>query len=702
MRRRLLALTSLVLVAALVATGLLIASPARAQEPRTLTVSTWGFNQDLLDKNITRPFEELYNVTIVYETGNNSERLSKLLERGDNPGVDVVHLAGSYTYQAMQAGLLQPYDPELIPSLGELYDWAQDPLGGQYAVGYSVSSYGLFYNTDEVSEPITSWRDLWRDDVSGYVTVPDMSTTNGPATLVLMARAFGGGLDNVEPAWEHLPSLVDRLVTSYIRSSELITLVQEGEAWVGSYPSFSWGSLVATGQPLAPVIPEEGLAGFQSMVSVVKNTPNADLANAYIDFILSHDVQYAEAMDLVNSPTNTTVELPDDVASQLTYGADIIDNLIFIDEAFAADHQEEWINRWNAIIAGQPDPGPSEAMTPAASYEGRTLTVSTWGFNQDLLDKNITFPFEELYGVTVVYETGNNSERLSKLLERGDNPGVDVAHFAGSYTYTAMQEGILEPYDPALLPHLGELYDWAQDPLGGQYAIGYSVSSYGLFYNTDEVSEPITSWRDLWRDDVAGFVTVPDMGTTNGPATLVMMARAWGGGLDNVEPAWEHLPDLVPNLVTTYIRSSELITLAQEGEAWVGAYPSFSWGSLIETGQPLAPVIPEEGLAGFQSLVSVVKGTPNADLAHLYIDFIISHDVQLAEAMDLVELAHQHHGRAARRRRRTAHLRPGDRGQPDLHRRSLRRRTPGRVDQPLERDHRPVTSLALPRGQGQP
>ena len=101
MRRRLLSLTSLLLALALVLPGLLAAAPANAQEPRTLTVSTWGFNQDLLDKNITRPFEEMYNVQIVYETGNNSERLSKLLERGDNPGVDVVHLAGSYSYQAM-------------------------------------------------------------------------------------------------------------------------------------------------------------------------------------------------------------------------------------------------------------------------------------------------------------------------------------------------------------------------------------------------------------------------------------------------------------------------------------------------------------------------------------------------------------------------------------------------------------------------
>lgn len=346
--KRLLVLT--LVVTLLAAVGISSQQTTDAAQGSVLVVSTWGYNQDLLDKNITEPFEEMYDVDIVYETGNNSERLSKLIERGDDPGVDVVHFAGSYTYTAMEEGLLQPYDAEQLPNLGELYEWAQDPLGGQYAIGYAVSSYGLFYRTDEVEEPITSWADLWRDDVKGFVSVPDMGTTNGPATLVMMALAFGGDVDNLEPAWEQLPDLVDQLVTTYIRSSELTSLVQQEEVWVGAAPSFAWGGLVGTGLPLEWVIPEEGLAGFQSMVSVVKGTENEELAHQYIDFLISHDVQLAEALDLVDSPTNATVELPDDVASQLTYGDETIESLIFLDEAWVAENLEDWITRWNELL----------------------------------------------------------------------------------------------------------------------------------------------------------------------------------------------------------------------------------------------------------------------------------------------------------------------------------------------------------------
>ena len=71
------------------------------------------------------------------------------------------------------------------------------------------------------------------------MTVPDLATTNGPATIVMLATAFGGDIDNTEPAWERLPALADQLVTTYRRSSELTTLIREEEAWVA--PLLTYG-----------------------------------------------------------------------------------------------------------------------------------------------------------------------------------------------------------------------------------------------------------------------------------------------------------------------------------------------------------------------------------------------------------------------------------------------------------------------------
>jgi len=330
------------------------ASGAASEMPfkgQTLTVSTWGFNMDLIKKNITQPFETKYGVKVVYELGNNAPRLTKLVTKIDSPDVDVVQLAGNYGTIAIAKGVLQPYDPSKIPNLSQLYSWAKDPLGDRYGVGYAVSSLLLAYRTDNVKTPITSWADLLRPDLKGYVSIPAITTTFGPATVVMLAKAFGGSQDNLEPAWSALEKLSPNLTTVYTVSSQLVSLVQQGEVWVAPYSSFSWGDLAATGVPLVSVAPKEGVPASQSVVSVVKGTKHADLAYAYINFLISKEVQTAEAMDLVDSPTNSTVTVPENIASRLTYGAKIIDKLVFLDDAKVASQQDAWIKRWNSIMA---------------------------------------------------------------------------------------------------------------------------------------------------------------------------------------------------------------------------------------------------------------------------------------------------------------------------------------------------------------
>jgi putative spermidine/putrescine transport system substrate-binding protein len=71
----------------------------------------------------------------------------------------------------------------------------------------------------------------------------------------------------------------------------------------------------------------------------------------FIDFMLSQQVQSTEALDLVDSPVNQSVKLPDDVAAKLTYGDDTIKSLIFLDDAKIAAKRANWIDRWNKLMA---------------------------------------------------------------------------------------------------------------------------------------------------------------------------------------------------------------------------------------------------------------------------------------------------------------------------------------------------------------
>jgi putative spermidine/putrescine transport system substrate-binding protein len=326
---------------------LLLGSLSLAQ----VAVSTWGFGMDLIDKNVTSTFEEIYGMEILYDLGNNADRISKIQLRKDNPNIDVAEFAPTFALRGANEGLFQPLDPSRIAAYDELYDWAKDPFGNSLGVGFTVYSYGIVYRTDMVSEPITSWRDLWREDLKGRVSLPNITTTQGAATVVMASRAWGGSEEDADIGFAKLAELAEEnVVTFYARTSELISLFEQGEIWAAPVLRFGWGGLQDTGLDLAWVAPEEGSVGFINTISIIKDAPDLDAAYDYINHKLSHSVQEAMALDLVDSPTNATVMVPAEQAASLTYGEEEISNLIFLDYDFLLSVEEAWIQRWNEEI----------------------------------------------------------------------------------------------------------------------------------------------------------------------------------------------------------------------------------------------------------------------------------------------------------------------------------------------------------------
>jgi len=318
-----------------------------------LNVSTWGFNLDLLDKNISKPFLEKYGVEIVREVGNNSVRLTKLISQKDNPVIDVVHFADYFAALAVKNGLLQPIDVTKLSNFNDIYDFAKDPIKGNYGIGYTVYSLGIVYRTDKIKKPITSWKDFWAKEVAGHISLPDITTTQGPVLMMHINKVFGA--DPYDPelkvAYEKVRELSKNVVTFYKTSSELINLFKMGEVWMAPVTRFSWGQFLDTGLPLTWVVPQDGMLGFLNVISIVKGAKNLDAAYKYIDFLISYEVQYAEAMDLVDSPVNTKVVVPNEIAEKLTYGFDHINSLVFYDTNFIVENYDKWIDKWNNLIA---------------------------------------------------------------------------------------------------------------------------------------------------------------------------------------------------------------------------------------------------------------------------------------------------------------------------------------------------------------
>ena len=95
---------------------------------------------------------------------------------------------------------------------------------------------------------------------------------------------------------------------------------------------------------------KEGDIAVLNTVNIPKGSENVELAHQFINFILSKDVQQAEAEQGVDAPVSTKVVLPPEKAKLWTYGADMIAKLSRIDYAKLIDAQSDWVDRWNEIF----------------------------------------------------------------------------------------------------------------------------------------------------------------------------------------------------------------------------------------------------------------------------------------------------------------------------------------------------------------
>lgn len=339
-------------LAALAMTGLglsLLAAPAHA-EKRTLVLSAYPISQPLFNKLVYAPFKEKCGCEIVVETGNNADRIAKLDARRNNPVVDLVLLSDFGMLEAARKGLVQPLDYGQLKNYSQIYPFARNPIGGNYAVGYTIYSVGLVYRSDKTRAP-QSWKDLWSPELKGRLALPDVSTTQGPLALQMADLAWGGKGDDYATGMQKITAIKNNVVTFSKNSAQLSSLFAQDEIWAAPVARFTWSQLLKTGMPLKWAIPAEGQAAGMNVMGIVSQSKNADLAYQLIDFWLSKEVQTALAMDLVDSPVNQQVVLPKDKAEFNTYGAEQIRSLKFVKPELILKQRSNWIAQWNKAIS---------------------------------------------------------------------------------------------------------------------------------------------------------------------------------------------------------------------------------------------------------------------------------------------------------------------------------------------------------------
>ena len=318
-----------------------------AAQAETFTISWWGYNGEKLQANIIEPFQEICGCEVQFETGNNADRLGKLAARGGK-GVDVIYLADSFSQQGIEQGLFQEIDASKLSNLSNIYELARNPQGA-YGPAYTLGRVGIVYDSARV-QPLTSWNDLWREDLKSAVTLPGITTTAGPM-MVTLAGAHAGvdAYEDQDGAFAAIEALKVNSAKNYNTGSEMVNLISTGEAAVAVSQDFTFASLKEAVPTMVWAELTDGDIATVNTVNIPVGSENTELAYKFIDFILSLEVQQKNAEQGVDAPVNNGVTLTEEQAAGWTYG-DKIATLKGVDYVKMNAAKMEWIDRWNEIF----------------------------------------------------------------------------------------------------------------------------------------------------------------------------------------------------------------------------------------------------------------------------------------------------------------------------------------------------------------
>lgn len=298
-------LTALLLSGALGA----FASPAFAQDC-ALRVTTWGGNYQKTYEAVAKGFEDAQKCAIKWVVGASPDHLIK--SRLGQVDVTTNTLLNSIAGE--KEGLWLDLDKSKIPNMANLYPNA---VYSRYTIFANVGDYVLAYNSNKVKTAPTSWDELWKPEYKNHVVIYGMQHIPTLSLTVLQANKNGGSIDNIGPGLKKMAELFNggNLIGALDVESQMVSLLQTEDAWIGMLATGRMKELLDKGvKNVAFARPEEGTFPLITSVNVPKAAKDPAVAFAFVNYILSPEVQQAFATRNLYAPTVQNATIPVDFA----------------------------------------------------------------------------------------------------------------------------------------------------------------------------------------------------------------------------------------------------------------------------------------------------------------------------------------------------------------------------------------------------
>jgi thiamine transport system substrate-binding protein len=304
---------------------------------------------------VINAFEQENQVKLEFlKSGDAGAATNKAILSKNNPLADVFYgVDNTFLSRALQAGIFEPYNSPLLAGVPAQYKL--DPTNQALPVDWGdvCLNYEVAYFKDKGLSPPQTLQDLVKPEYKSLLVVENpASSSPGLAFLLVTIAAYGenGYLNYWKSLVANDVKVDDSWDTAY-------NVDFSGSAGHGSRPIVvSYGSsppfevLYATNpisEPPTAAVVSDGTCFRQiEFVGILKGTQNRDLAEKWVDYMLSQTFQEDLPLQMYVFPVNPQAKLPEVFTKYMQIPAK---TAVVIPDDIAAK-RDQWIQDWTQTV----------------------------------------------------------------------------------------------------------------------------------------------------------------------------------------------------------------------------------------------------------------------------------------------------------------------------------------------------------------
>ncbi len=327
------------------------ACTAKPPEPQVLTVMT--HDSFAISESIVSYFESENNVEVQFlEVGDTGTAVNKAALSKNNPLADVFYgVDNTFLSRALEEGIFESYRSPRLDEIDPIF--LLDPSYQALPVDFGdvCLNYQKSYFEEHALAPPETLEDLLLPAYKGLLTVQNPATSS-PGLAFLMTTIGYYGEENYLDYWEKLVENDVEIVNDW-ETAYYSAFSQAGgpDPIVVSYSSSPPFEVLYSEEPLdeAPTAAVTGPGTcFRQIefVGILKGTENRDLAEKWIDYMLSPAFQEDIPLNMYVFPVNNLAVLEETFQKYLVI-PEITAN---ISPAMIAEGRERWISNWTEAV----------------------------------------------------------------------------------------------------------------------------------------------------------------------------------------------------------------------------------------------------------------------------------------------------------------------------------------------------------------